>query len=130
MIEASVAIVILLIGLFAVIQFFPFSLEIIGDSNNRTIASNLALSQLEEIGSDTYSNISTGTIESKQRVSSDSDSYLYNYQRETTVSFIDSDFNPSATDIGLKKITVTVYWQSPVTKGEKSYSLESVVASF
>ena len=130
LIEASVAIVVLLIGLFAVMQFFPFSLEIIGDSNSRTIASNLALSQLEQVRANTYQNINVGTLESKQRISEDADSYLYDYQRETVIELVDSNFASSGSDVGLKKVTVTVYWLSPITKEEKSYSINSVIASF
>lgn len=130
LVESAIAIVVLLIGLLAVIQFFPFGIEIIGNANNRTIASNLALSKIEEIRSETYDDISTGTLETKSRMSSDPDSYLYDFQRETIVEFVDSDFNTSVSDVGLKKITVNVYWQSAIINSEKSININSVVADF
>lgn len=130
LIESTIAIVVLLVGLLAVMQFFPFSIQIIGDANNRTIASNLALSKLEEIKSQSYDDISTGTLEAKQVVSADSTSYLYNYQREAIVEFIDSNFDPSGSDVGLKKITVTVYWNSAVLNEEQGYSINSILADF
>lgn len=130
LVESSIAIAILIIGLLAVVQFFPFGIQIIGNSNNRTIASNLALSKIEEVRSDIYDDISTGTLEAKQRISNDTDSYLYDFQRETIVELVDSDFNTSVSDVGLKKITVNVYWRSATIDEERSVSISSVVADF
>lgn len=130
LIESTVATVILIIGMFAVMQFFPLSLEITGNSNNRTVATNLSQSKIEEIRSLSYDSIGTGTIETKQRISSDPTSYLYNYQRETIVELVDADFDTSETDVGIKKIIVTTYWQSPITKDEKTFSINSIVAKF
>ncbi len=129
-IEATLAITILTIGLMAVVEFFPFTIRIIGDSQNMAVASNLALSKIEEINSMPYENISVGTIETKQRVSNDAEDYLYNFRRQTNVEYIDSNLNPSATDNGLKKITVTAYWQSPVISNEKSTQISTIIANY
>ncbi|MDD2807071.1 MAG: prepilin-type N-terminal cleavage/methylation domain-containing protein [Patescibacteria group bacterium] len=128
--EATIAIFILLIGLLAVVQLFPFSLKIIGDSSDLTIGSNLAVSKLEEIRGLTYESIGTGTIETKQRLSSDQTSYLYNFQRQTVVTTIDSNLNTSVSDVGLKQVTVTVFWTSPVSTAEKSTSMSTIVSSY
>lgn len=130
LIESAIAMVVLLIGVFAVIQFFPLGLQIIGNSQERTAASSIAIAQLETVRSQSYDDISTGTIETKARVSSDPSSYLYDYQRETTVEFVDSDFNTSVTDVGLKKITVTTYWMSPLGNQERSTNISTVISSF
>jgi len=130
LIEATVAIMILVVGLLAVIQFFPFALRITGDSQNLTTASNVALSKIEELKEFTYDNISTGTIETKQRVSTDPDNYLYHYQRQTDIEYIDSYFNTSGADVGLKKITVTVFWQSPISSEEKSLKINTVISNY
>ena len=130
LIESLIAIFVLVVGLFAVIGFFPFALKIISDSKNLTIATNITTAKLEEVFSLNYDNIDTGTIEPKQRVSNDPDSYLYNYQRETKVEYIDSDFNPSQTDLGLKKITVTVFWPSSFGDSEKVVELKSIVTDY
>lgn len=128
LVEATVAIVILSIGIFSVIQFFPFSIKIIGDSQNLTLASNLALSKLEETRSLNYEDITVGTIEAKTRVSSDPADYLYNYQRETIVELLDSTLTVTQTDVGLKKITSTVYWRSAVGNIEKSTTASMIVS--
>lgn len=130
LIESTVAIAILMVGIWTVVQSFPIAIRIIGDSQNLTVASNLTVAQIEEIGSLDYDLIGTGTIETKQPVSSDPNSYLNNYQRQTVVELIDSNFNTSATDIGLKKITVTVFWTSPIGLVEKSTNSITVIANF
>ena len=128
LIESAVAIAVLMVGLWAVAQFFPFSLKVIGDSQNITVASNLVVAKIEEISSLEYDTIATGTIEAKAPVSSDPSSYLNNYQREVVVELIDSNFNITAIDIGLKKIIVTVYWISPIGLVEKSTNAITIVA--
>ena len=128
LIEAAVAIAVLLVGLWSVLQFFPFSIKIIGDSQSLTVASNLVVEELESLSTDNYSVIGVGTIEAKHPVSSDTTSYLSKYQRQTVVQLIDSDFNASATDVGLKKITVTVYWRSPVGVNERSITTSTIIA--
>lgn len=128
LIEATIAIAVLAVGLFAVTQFFPFGLKIIGDSNNLTTASNIALSKIEELVSSNYDELNLGTVETKHRLSTDSASYLYNYQRQTVIGLVDSNFNASPTDVGLKKITVTVYWLSPIGLKEKSIIINSLKA--
>lgn len=127
-IESTIAIAVLTIGLWSVVQFFPFSLKVIGDSQNITVASNLTVAKIEEISSLDYDSISIGTIEAKAAISSDPSNYLYNYQREVVVELIDSSFNTTVTDIGLKKITVTVYWTSPIGLVEKSTNSITVVS--
>lgn len=128
LIESTIAIAVLMVGLWSVVQFFPFSLKVIGDSQNITVASNLVVAKIEEISSINYDSISTGTIEVKAPISADPTSYLNNYQREVVVELIDSNFNTTVTDIGLKKITVTVFWISPIGKVEKSTNSITVVS--
>ncbi len=130
LIEATTALIILIVGLLAVMQFFPFALKIIGDSQNLAIASNLALSKVEEIRSLAYSDINVGTIETKQRLSDNPGNYLYSFQRQTVVEYVDSSFNPSVSDVGFKKITVTAFWQSPVITKEKSTQLNIIVSNY
>ncbi|NUM25170.1 MAG: hypothetical protein HUU49_00930 [Candidatus Buchananbacteria bacterium] len=129
-IESTIAILILLVAIFGIMQFFPLGIKIIGDSQSQTMASNIALSKIEEIRSLNYEDISTGTIEAKNRVSSDPASPLYNFQRQTTVETVDNNFNSSASDVGLKKITVTVFWQSPVVLKEKSTEIQYIISDY
>lgn len=129
-IESTVAILIILIALFGITQFFPLGIRIIGDSQSQTIASNVALTKIEELRSLNYEEINTGTIETKSRVSSDPANALFNFQRQTIVETVDNNFNASASDVGLKKITTTVYWQSPVVAKEKSITFQYIIADY
>ncbi len=130
LIESTVAILIMLVAIIAVMQFFPFGIKIIGNSQSQTIASNLALTKIEELRALNYADITTGTIETKQRLSSDQTDFLYHYQRETTVETVDGSFNPAGSDVGLKKITVNVYWQSPIVNKEKSTQIQYVISDY
>ena len=130
MIEALVAVIILVIGLMAVTQFFPFSLKVTGDSQSITTASVIALEKIEEIAALNYDDVAVGIIEAKHQVSSDPNDYLYHYQRQAVVQTVDSDFSDSPTDVGLKKITVTVFWQSPVRSTEQSIQFNTLISKY
>lgn len=130
LIESLVALTILVVGLYAVVALFPLTIKITGDARNETTATNAALSQIELIRSITYDSLPIGTYEVKHRLSTDPTNYLYAYQRETTVETVDQNLASSQTDIGLKKISVTVYWQSPITQAEKSISFTTLVARY
>ena len=130
LIESAIAISVLMVGLLAVLQFFPFAIKIIGDSQQLTVASNLVVAKLEEMSSLDYDLISVGTIEAKQALSGDTSSFLADYQRQTVVEYVDANLNSSQTDLGLKKITTTVYWLSPVGLNEKSTSGSTLLADF
>jgi len=121
--EAIVSIFIIAIGMIAVSQIFPFAMRIIGDSQRTSMASNLAIAQIENMQSMNYDDITVGTYESKHRLGEIESDYLYPFQRETIVAYVDSNLAASAIDVGYKKITVYVYWQSALSRNEKSVSI-------
>ncbi|OGY47429.1 MAG: hypothetical protein A3J65_04755 [Candidatus Buchananbacteria bacterium RIFCSPHIGHO2_02_FULL_45_11b] len=129
-IEAAIAISILLVGLLAVSEFFPLGLRIISDAQSLTVATNIALSKMEELRLLGYGEISAGLIEAKQNVSDNPASYLYRYQRQTAVSLVDSDLAPADSDVGLKKITINVYWHSLIGSKEKSIEIYSLFSEY
>ena len=75
-----------------------------------------------------YDYIPVGTLESKSRVTADDTSSLYNYQRETIVTYLDSDLGESATDLGMKKISVTVYYNDPISHQEKTFDAGTIIS--
>jgi len=129
-IEGAIAIIILLIGLLSVIEFFPFALKIINDSKRTTVAANLTMSKLEEVIALSYDEITVGTMEVKHRMSDDPGDYLYTYQRQTVIDYVDENLAVSASDIGLKKITVRVFWTSSVDAEEKSIEMDSLISEY
>lgn len=130
LIEAVLAIAMLLIGIIATMQLFPLSLQLVSDSRDITTATNLGVAALEELATVDYEDLTVGIYEEKGRLSEDSTSYLYQYQRMIDISYVDSSMAPSATDQGLKKIDVTLYWSSPLFESEESTTLSTVKANF
>lgn len=123
-----VAISILVVAFIGIVQTYPFGLSVNKEAGDSTLASYLCQGKLEEVVSLGYDNISTGTIEAKQRLSADPTSYLYNYQRQTTVAYVDGDLNDSAGDLGMKKISSTVYYINALSKQEKSYNITTLIS--
>jgi Tfp pilus assembly protein PilV len=112
-IEAVLATAVLAIGILSIITLFPLALKISKGAEQETVAANLAQGKIEEIFSLGYENIATGTLEARHRLSSDPTNPFYNYERQTVSQLVDGNLDNSATDLGLKKITATMYWQTP-----------------
>jgi len=128
LIEVMVAFTILSVAFIGLVQAFPFGLSINKEAENTTEASYLAQSKIEELNSLGYSDVSVGTIEAKHRLSDDPSNYLYNYQRQTTVSYVDGDLSEVGEDQGMKKISVTIYFINAISKTEKSFNAATLVS--
>lgn len=128
LIEITVALLILMVAFMGLTQAFPLSQIIIKTAENSTKASYLAQDKLEELLALNYSNIPVGTIEAKQRLATSSTNYLYYFQRQTTVSYLDGNWQFSASDTGLKKISITVYYNNSISKKENFYSLTALAS--
>lgn len=128
LIETMVALLILMVAFISLIQSFPFSQTIVKTAENSTKAAYLAQNELEQLLTLGYDNIPVGTVEAKQRLSADSADYLYYFQRQTTVSYLDSDWQTSVSDTGMKKISVTVYYTNSISKEESSYSISALAS--
>lgn len=122
LLEVMVSFSILALTFVALMQSFPLSLTINKTSENATKASYLAQEKLEELNSLGYDGLAVGAIETKHRLSANQADYLYYFQRQTQVSYVDGNLAESGADTGLKKITVTVYYTNALSKAEKTYS--------
>ena len=128
LIEIMVAFSILVVAFIGLVQSFPFGLAINKSGENATIASYLAQAKIEELASLGYSNINVGIIEVKHRLSDDSTNYLYNFQRQTEVNYIDSDLVECVGDQGMKKISATIYSINAFSKQEESYNITTLIS--
>lgn len=128
LIEVMVSFSILIIIFISLTQAFPLALTINKTSENAAKASYLAQAKLEEINSLNYDSIPMGTIEPKARLSNDSSDYLYYFQRQTLVEYVNGSLESSASETGLKKITVTVYYSNVLSKTEKNYSTVALIS--
>ena len=121
--EAMIAISILVIGIVAVLQIFPLALNIEKLNQMETQAVFLAQEKIEEKASWSYQDIQV-TTETEDSLPSP----FERFSRETKVIYLDSDLATTTSDLGLKKIEVTVQWQSPLRLGEKSVNLITLIA--
>ncbi|PIV14072.1 hypothetical protein COS44_01000 [bacterium (Candidatus Gribaldobacteria) CG03_land_8_20_14_0_80_36_40] len=123
LLEAMIAISILVIGIVAVLQIFPLALNIEKLNQMETQAVFLAQEKIEEKASRSYQDIQV-TTETENSLPSP----FERFSRETKVIYVDSDLATTTSDLGLKKIEVTVQWQSPLRLGEKSVNLITLIA--
>lgn len=127
LLEAIIAIVILLFGILMMIKIFPLSLKVSQAAEQATIATNLAQAKMEEIFYLDYDNITIGTIETRHRLSTDPDNPFYYFERETISEYVDDNLIYSASETELIKITTTVFYNSPILSLNKNIQLISVI---
>ena len=121
--EVIIAISVLIIGIIAVLQVFPLALNIEKFNQMETQAVFLAQEKIEEKISGTYQNIQITT-----EIEDSLPSPFERFSRETKIVYVDSDLGDAILDLGLKKIEVTVRWQSPLKLREKSVNLITLIA--
>lgn len=126
MIELAVSIIIISTAFFGLWQALPFSLQIIKNSENLTKASYLAQAELEELRSLGYDNCGIGNTETKHRLGI-AGSYLYYFQREANIEYIDSSMQSSVTDTGMKKINIKLYYTNSISKKERMYEINTIL---
>ena len=118
-IELVVSVSILIIAVFAINNLLTQGVSAARRSEKLTVAVNLAQAQIETILSEQYTNLPVGTYEARHVV-------FQNYYRKTLISFIDpATLQTITTDLGLKKVNTTVYYQIPGK--EKSYTLSTII---
>lgn len=123
LIEVMVSIAIISIGVLGLISAFPFGSNAVKSMKDETIARELAQTKIEELSALTYENVAVGTLEDRVRLATSTADYLYNFTRSTFVELLDQNFAPTISDIGFKKITVTVYFPVGLRKQERAAGL-------
>ncbi|MEA1963477.1 MAG: hypothetical protein U9M94_04565 [Patescibacteria group bacterium] len=129
LLELSIAIAILITSLLPLTQAFPYSSSIINSAKNDTTASYLAQEKIEEIISLGYENIGIDTIEARHSLGTATSSYLYIFERETVVNYVDADLQNSLTDTGLKKISATIYYNDKISNNEKTFTISTLLVA-
>jgi len=128
LIEALLAVAILIVGVLSIINVFPVAVKISRTAEQETVAANLAQAKIEEIFSWGYDNIPLGEIEAKHRLAPTSSNPFYFYQRQTDSTYVDGNLVNSASPTGLKKITVTVFWTSPHLDVERITTIFTLIS--
>jgi len=127
-IEIMVAFSILVVAFVGIAQAFPFSLSINKTAENSTIASYLAQDKIEELFSLGYDDMGLGVVEIKQPLDDDPDNYLYRYQRQAKIDYVDGNLTISVIDTGMKKMAVTVYFINAISNQEQSYNITTLIS--
>ena len=126
MIEVLIAVFVLSVGIVAVLQAFPLGTRIQKSSQMVTIASQLAQAKMEETISQSYSSI---LIETSQEPYGFDSSFLP-FRRETEITYFDPN-NPGVSpesDLGIKKVEITVFWYSLLGASEKEVKIANFIA--
>jgi prepilin-type N-terminal cleavage/methylation domain-containing protein len=132
LIETIIAIFILTIGIFGVLNAFPLAAQIERSGRMATVASQLGQAKIEENLSKLYKDVIC-----PDNICPDIEDYgeisgFSNFKRVTEITCIDGeDFNEVANcdpDPGLKKIKVTVYWESTLKIFPKNIEIITLIA--
>ena len=122
--EILVAITVFTIGILAVVQVFPLHRRLARISEKATVANYLAQEQFEKLFSLPYSEVTPGTYEIRAPLAAAGD--FSQYERETLVELVDANYQPSGTDLGLKKAMINVYFtENSQTRTESLVSIVS-----
>lgn len=123
--EVIVAIMVFAVGVLSVVEVFPLYRKMSRISEKSSIAVFLAQEQVENIFSLPFDSITVGQFEVKHAVATDGE--FAQYQRKTDVSYVDGNYQNSVADVGLKKVTTTVYWNEDGL--EKSTDLVTLISA-
>lgn len=127
LLEVMIAVFVLVLGLLAVIQAFPISINIRGEAKRKTVASELAREKIEEIQSQTYNNIEIGTTTEDY----DAIEGFETYKRVTSVKYNyleGSELKKAISDQGLKKVEIRIYWEEPLRPEEKKLKIATLIS--
>ncbi len=128
LIEVIISISVLGIGILGLLQAFPRGTSVERDIELTTIGHHLAQEKIEEIVSLNYGEIAIGIIENQVRVDTDPTSDFYDFLRTTEVWLLDQNLIVSGSDIGLKKIRVTIEWISVFGGPNRDTSITTMIS--
>lgn len=130
LIEALVAVTIVTISFAVVTGIFPLSLKVENSAKMRSKAIELAQSKIEEMTALSYEDINCDGNSVPCEEIEDSVLEDESFRRETSITYVSPpDFSSSETDTNIKKIEVTLYWNSSLGTGEKSTKISIFVSN-
>ena len=114
------------ITIFVIISIFPYGLRERNRAEINTITTNLAQAKIEQLLSQTYSQISVGTTTEPTLAIIDND--FADYNRITSVNYVNEDLAPASSETGLKRIKVLISWYDPQRNTTTTLSLFTLKA--
>src|SRR3989344_5941949 len=128
LLEVTIALAILTIGVIYLMTVFPFGLNAARNSEQSTRAAFLAQAKIEEVISAIYGDVATGQGREPSLAALDQD--FAGFSRQTTANYVDEHLAASADDEGLKKVVVEVFWQDALKHATSSVSLITLIADY
>ncbi|MBU4204717.1 prepilin-type N-terminal cleavage/methylation domain-containing protein [Patescibacteria group bacterium] len=125
LIELLATIFVLTVGILAILIMFPLGTKIINSSKMAATGIQLGQEKIEEIISLSYEAISV-----EENIEAELPSPFIYYRRETRITYVDPSLNLQeiSTDKGVKKVEVTVSWQSSLVTSRKSVELTTIIS--
>ncbi len=124
LLEAMIAIFVITVGIVAVLQAFPLSMQVQNSAKMATVAAQLGQEKIEEIIAKSYADISS---EAETTLNSPFESY----SRKVEVTCFDPNgesSSPNCPDTGVKKVKVIVSWKSPPGVTKKSFEIATLIS--
>lgn len=132
-IESLVAIFIVTVGFVTVTQIFPLNLKVDKSSEMKTKAIQLAQGKIEELNSKSYDEVNCAGVappctETENQTPEDAQ-----FKRVTSIKFTDpqnsfQEPSPTSTDTEIKKIGITIYWNSATGSGQDSINISTLIS--
>jgi len=124
LLEAMIAIFVIAVGILAVLQTFPLSVQSQAAAKMATVVSQLGQEKIEEIIAKSYADISS-------EVTTTLDSPFGSYSRKVEVTCFDPNgegLSPDCPDTGIKKVKVAVFWKLPFGITQKSFEIATLIS--
>lgn len=128
-VEILIALLLFSLGIVGLLRIFPLDRRYLAQSASQTQAIFLAQEEIEKVRADTYANLTIMPTyyEALENVGSGTTGDPFNlYQRKTAITLVDGNGASSATDVGLKKVQVTVSWTE--NNNTRSYIVSTYVS--
>lgn len=124
LIEILLTITFLFVGLLALLQIFPMAFNLERANQAKSQAALLAQEKMEYINSQSYQAIAVDNV-----FEATLPSPFQLFSRRTIVSYVDANLQETGSDLGLKKIEITISWQSSLPLASKEFKIVSLVSA-
>ena len=111
LIESVIAVSVFVLAIFSILYAFPLQFRQTKTSQQESVAIEIAQAKIEEVISTAYEDLTEGIFQPRTPYASDPSNPMHLYETQVDVSYLDADMQQSALDSGVKKITVTVFYQ-------------------
>lgn len=128
LIESILAISIIAIAFVAILNLFPFALKIENSSEMKTRAIGLAQAKLEEFYQKSYEEIKCAANNPPCQLEESIVPEDQAFKRVTSIIFVNpqNNYSESASDTGIKKVKVILYWKNPFSQTEDNFSITTL----